>query len=35
MNMRLRNALPSILLGVMLAGVLVTGLTYGFTSVFA
>ena len=33
MNMRLRNALPSILLGVMLAGVLVTGLTYGFTSV--
>ncbi len=34
MNMRLRNALPSILLGVLIAGVLVTGLTYGFTSIF-
>ena len=34
MNMRLRNALPSILLGVVIAGVLVTGLTYGFTSIF-
>ena len=34
MNMRLRNALPSILLGVIIAGILVTGLTYGFTSVF-
>ena len=34
MNMRLRNALPSILLGVLIAGVLVTGLTYGFTSMF-
>ena len=34
MNMRLRSALPSILLGVLIAGVLVTGLTYGFTSIF-
>ena len=34
MNMRLRNALPSILLGVLIAGVLVTGITYGFTSIF-
>lgn len=34
MNMRLRNALPSILLGVVIAGILVTGLTYGFTSIF-
>ena len=34
MNMRLRNALPSILLGVIIAGILVTGLTYGFTSIF-
>lgn len=34
MNMRLRNALPSILLGVLIAGILVTGITYGFTSVF-
>lgn len=35
MNMRLRNALPSILLGVLIAGMLVTGITYGFTSIFA
>ena len=35
MNMRLRNALPSILLGVLIAGVLVSGITYGFTSIFA
>lgn len=34
MNMRLRNALPSILLGVLIAGVLVSGITYGFTSIF-
>lgn len=34
MNMRLRNALPSILLGVLIAGILVTGITYGFTSIF-
>lgn len=34
MNMRLRSALPSILLGVIIAGILVTGLTYGFTSIF-
>ena len=34
MNMRLRNALPSILLGVLIAGILVSGITYGFTSIF-
>jgi len=31
MNMRLRNAVPSIFLGVVIAGILVTGLTFGFT----
>ena len=34
MGMRLRAALPSILLGVIMAGLLVTGITYGFTSIF-
>ena len=34
MNMRLRNALPSILLGVLIAGILVSGITYGFNSIF-
>ena len=34
MGMRLRSALPSILLGVLIAGFLVTGITYGFTSIF-
>lgn len=34
MNMRLRNALPSILFGVLIAGILVSGITYGFTSIF-
>ena len=34
MNMRLRNALPSILLGVLIAGIQVSGITYGFTSIF-
>ena len=34
MNMRLRNAMPSILLGVLIAGILVSGITYGFTSIF-
>ena len=34
MGMRLRSALPSILLGVLMAGFLVTGITYGFTSIF-
>ncbi len=31
LNMRLKNALPAILLGVVIAGVLVTGITFGFT----
>jgi uncharacterized membrane protein len=30
MNMRLRSAMPSIFIGVVAAGVLVTGLTFGF-----
>lgn len=34
MDMRLRTALPSITLGVVMAGLLVTGITYGFTSIF-
>ena len=34
MDMRLRTALPSIALGVVIAGLLVTGITYGFTSIF-
>ena len=35
LDMPLRKAMPSILLGVLIAGFLVTGITYGFTSVFA
>ncbi|MGE4354594.1 MAG: COG2426 family protein, partial [Oscillospiraceae bacterium] len=34
MNMRFRNAIPAIFAGVVTAGFLVTGLTYGFTSIF-
>ena len=34
MNMRLRNAMPAIYAGVVIAGFLITGLTYGFTSIF-
>lgn len=34
MNMRLRSAMPSIALGVIIAGFLVTGLTVGFTAIF-
>jgi len=32
LNMRIKSALPSILLGVLIAGFLILGLTYGFTS---
>ena len=32
LDMRLRKALPSIFAGVLVAGFLITGLTYGFTS---
>lgn len=35
MDMRLRNAMLSIFLGVVIAGILVTGITFGFTSVFS
>ena len=35
LDMPLRKAMPSILLGVLIAGFLVTGITYGFTSAFA
>ena len=34
MDMRMRSALPRIALGVVMAGLLVTGITYGFTSIF-
>ena len=34
MDMLMRSALPSIALGVVMAGLLVTGITYGFTSIF-
>ena len=34
MDMRMRSALPSFALGVVMAGLLVTGITYGFTSIF-
>lgn len=34
LDMRLRKALPAVLAGVLIAGFLITGLTYGFTSVF-
>lgn len=35
MDIRLRRAVPSILLGVIVAGLLITGITYGFTGIFA
>ena len=35
LDMPLRKALPSIFAGVLIAGFLITGLTYGFTSIFA
>lgn len=31
MNIRIKYAIPAIFLGVVIAGILVTGLTYGFT----
>ena len=34
LDMRLCKALPSIFGGVLIAGFLITGLTYGFTSIF-
>lgn len=34
MNMRLKYALPSIFLGVVIAGILITGLTFGFAAIF-
>ena len=34
LDMRLRSALPSIFGGVLIAGFLITGLTYGFTYIF-
>lgn len=35
MDIRLKNAIPAILLGVIIAGILVTGVTYGFSAIFA
>lgn len=34
LDMRLRRAMPALILGVVIAGFLVTGITYGFTSIF-
>lgn len=34
LDMRLKKALPSIFAGVLIAGFLISGLTFGFTSVF-
>lgn len=34
LNMRLKNAIPAILLGVMCAGVLMMGISYGFGTLF-
>lgn len=34
LDMRLRRAMPALVLGVIIAGILVTGITYGFTSIF-
>lgn len=35
LDMPLRRAIPALALGVLIAGFLVTGLTFGFTSIFA
>lgn len=34
LNMRLKSAMPAISLGVLAAGVLVTGITFGFVEIF-
>ena len=34
LDMRLKRALPAIFLGVLIAGCLITGITYGFTVIF-
>ena len=34
LDMRLRRAMPSIFAGVLIAGFLITGITYGFTAIF-
>ena len=34
LDMRLRKAMPTIFAGVLIAGFLITGITYGFTSIF-
>ena len=34
LDMPLRRAMPALALGVLIAGFLVTGITYGFTSIF-
>lgn len=35
LDMPLRRAMPALILGVLVAGFLVTGITFGFTSIFA
>lgn len=34
MDMRLKRAMPAIIMGVIVAGIIVTGLTYGVTALF-
>ena len=34
LDMPLRRAMPALILGVLIAGFLVTGITFGFTSIF-
>ena len=34
LDMRLKKAMPAIFAGVLIAGFLITGITYGFTSIF-
>lgn len=35
LDMRLKRAMPAITLGVLIAGLLITGITYGFVEIFA
>jgi len=35
MDMRMKNAIPAILVGVIIAAVLISGITFGFTAIFA
>ncbi|MEG1242493.1 MAG: small multi-drug export protein, partial [Oscillospiraceae bacterium] len=35
MDIRMKSAIPCIFLGVVIAGFLITGLTFGFTAIFS